>query len=199
MRIKILLFHLNLFLLFPSILFTEEYELGEPKLKSQLGIWFGPATPFPGTQLTEAINTNIGGGLFFRVNFPTNEFRLELGSSISYYTSAQNESLISVPTYGAISYTLPIELALKMQVKLGAGANYFYNTPEGSENTHPSLYIGYELSFPAGKIVNIGLRIDYTLAFESRLNPPGENPNFQVYDGHFINFGLMLNFNLNPN
>ena len=198
MKIKTLLFQTTVFILLSSSTYAQ-YELGWYKIKPQLGIWFGPATPFPGTRLSKFINTNLGGGLFFRINFPSDDFRSEIGSSISYYTSRQNERLISVPSYGAISYILPIELALQMQVKAGVGANYFKNKPENSHNAHPLLYLGYEMSFPAGKLVNIGLRIDYTLAFESRLKSPIENPDFKVHNGHFVNFGLMLNFNLNPN
>jgi hypothetical protein len=49
--------------------------------------------------------------------------------------------------------------------------------------------LGFETSFPAGRYINIGLRIDYLFIYESYL--PGATRN-----GHIINSGITLYFNL---
>ena len=176
-----------------------QFELDESRIKPELGIWFGPAAAFPGTELAGVLNTNLGGGIFFRINLPSNTFRMELGSSLNYYTSSGSASLVSVPTYGAGAYSLPLELPLLFQIKLGMAFHYFKNQPEKESAIHPAVFSGFEMSFPAGKIVNIGLRIDYYFAIESYLTPPAENPDFVLYDAHFIHVGLMISFNFNSN
>ncbi|MCX7633099.1 MAG: hypothetical protein N2Z22_07195, partial [Turneriella sp.] len=117
--------------------------------------------------------------------------------SYSYYTSPTIARLHSIPVYGALSYILPIHLPLTFQAKGGFGSNFLRNYPEGSRNWLPLGYLGFEASFPAGKVVNIGLRIDYYFVYEQHLRPPPNNPNYRLYNGHFLNFGLMVNFNLN--
>ena len=154
--------------------------------------------PFPGSALSEKLLTSLGGGIFFRLNLPANEFQTEIGTSLSYYESDINERLLSVPNYAAISYLLPIDSPLLFQIKLGTGVNYLRNIPERNENTLPLVFSGIEMSFPAGKVVNIGIRVDYYFVIESFLKATKEDPNFKIYNGHFINFGLMLHFNLNP-
>ncbi len=175
---------------------SAQVETEEWRFKPQIGVWFGPVTPVPGTKISEAITTSLGGGLFFRMNIPSNTLRLELGGSYSYYTARTVTRLHSVPVYGALAYTIPINLPLTFQLKAGAGANFLQNYPERSKNWLPAGYLGFETSFPAGKLVNIGVRADYYLVYEKHLTPPAANPNYEVVNGHFLNFGLMVNFNL---
>ncbi len=166
------------------------------KFRPQIGLWFGPVTPVPGTALSQVLNTNLGGGLFFRFNLPSDTWRTEIGSSYSYYDSRGSAALHSVPVYGAVNYTLPLNLPLTFYGKVGSGAMYLKNKPEERENWHPLGLLGFEASFPAGKWVNIGVRIDYFFVYEDYLKPPPENPNFEVVNGHLLKFGLMVNFNL---
>lgn len=173
-----------------------QVETEEWRFKPQLGIWFGPVTPVPGTKMAEVLTTSLGGGMFFRMNIPSNTLRFELGGSYSYYTSRTLARLHSLPVYGALSYTLPINLPLTFQIKAGMGGNFLRNLPEGSRNWLPAGYLGFETSFPAGKIINIGVRADYYFVYEQHLSPPPNNPNYVIYNGHFFNFGLMVNFNL---
>jgi len=167
------------------------------RFKPQIGIWFGPVTPMPGTEISNVLSTSLGGGFFFRGNIPSNTLRIEIGTSYSYYTSRAVARLHSIPVYGALCYTLPINLPLAFHVKAGAGSNFMRNAPEGSRNWLPIGMLGFETSFPAGKIINIGVRADYFFVYEKHLSPPANNPNYEVHNGHFFNFGLMVNFNLN--
>lgn len=166
------------------------------RFKPQIGIWFGPVTPVPGSKLSEVLTTSLGGGMFLRANIPSNTLRFEIGGSYSYYTSRTVARLHSIPVYGALVYTLPINLPLSFHIKGGAGGNFLRNYPEGAKNWLPMGYAGFETSFPAGRLVNIGVRADYYFVYEQHLKPPANNPNYQVYNGHFFNFGLMVNFNL---
>ena len=174
-----------------------QFELYESKIKSEIGICFGPTLVFPGTNLADKLNTSLGGGLFFRINLPNNTFRTEIGSSIHYYTSDGEATLTSIPTYIAESYSLPIDLPLLFQIKLGFGFDYLLNFPEKNKAIHPALFSGFEMSFPAGKVVEIGIQINYYFTIESYLSPPIDNPNFVLHNGHFISLGLMVNFNVN--
>ncbi len=184
---------------FVSLLFSlpifSQFELNETSLDFEAGIWFGPVTPFPGTRLANVLSTSLGGGAFIRTNIPSDTLRLEVGSSVAYYTSGGDATLISVPTYAAATYSLPFELPLLFQLKLGLGFNYFENWPERSKVIHPAVISGIEMTFPAGKLINIGLRINYYWAIESYLSRPSENPDFVVHDGHFIHIGIMVSFN----
>lgn len=166
------------------------------RFKPQIGLWFGPSTPVPGTKASDVLITSLGGGMFLRGNIPSNTLRIEVGASYSYYTSRSVARLHSIPVYGALTYTLPINLPLAFHVKLGAGSNFMRNVPEGARNWLPLGYAGFETSFPAGRLINIGVRADYYFVYEKWVSPPANNPNFEVYNAHFFNFGLMVNFNL---
>lgn len=173
-----------------------QVETEQWRFKPQIGIWFGPVTPVPGTKISDVLTTSLGGGMFFRGNLPSNTLRTEIGFSYSYYTSRTVARLHSIPVYGALVYTLPINLPLSFHVKAGAGGNFLRNYPEGAKNWLPAGYLGFETSFPAGRLINIGVRADYFLVYEQHLSPPANNPNYQLYNAHFLNFGLMVNFNL---
>ena len=97
------------------------------RFKPQLGVWFGPVTPVPGSKLAEVLTTSLGGGMFLRANIPSNTLRFEIGGSYSYYTSRTVARLHSIPVYGALVYTLPINLPLSFHVKGGAGGNFMRN------------------------------------------------------------------------
>ena len=180
------------FIYFSNSPIFAQFELEEKKIIPQIGLWFGPVTPIPGTQLSTVYKTSLGGGLFFRINFPNDTWRIEAGSSFSYYTSLQTPRLLTVPNYLAISFFIPIEFPLKFQLKVGGGATYFQNRPQYHSNTHGTFYSGFEIYFPAGKYVNVGLRIDYYLAIEEYI----KNAKVPLYNAHLLNIGLSLSFNI---
>ena len=165
-------------------------------LKMQIGGWFGPVTPFPSTRLSDELNTNLGGGGFFRFNIPTEELRLELGLAYTYYDSLGPQGLHASPYYGSLDYMLPLELPLTFQVKLGGGGIFLKNLPEEKEGHLPIVMAGLEASFPAGKYINIGVIIHYNMVIEQHLNVPEGSVNYQLTNGHLLNFGLMVNGNI---
>lgn len=187
---------LSFLLLIPIGNISAQYEIDRWRFLPQLGIWFGPVSPFPGSKISDKLDTYLGGGMFFRFNLPTDTLWTEIGVSYSHYRSNGPERLYSVPYYVALDYILPIDSAVQYMVKGGLGLNYLYIKPEHKYNTHPVLFIGTEFSFPAGKWVNIGLRGDYYFVYEKYLDAPKDNPDFEVINGHFFNIGLMVNFNL---
>ncbi|MCS6984451.1 MAG: hypothetical protein NZM25_04895 [Leptospiraceae bacterium] len=173
-----------------------QFEEESWRFRPQIGLWFGPVTPFPGSALSYYLDTNLGGGIFWRMNLPSDTWRSEVGTSYSYYDSRFQSALHTVPVYGAVDYLLPIELPLTFYAKLGFGAMYVFSEPNKRENWHPLMLLGYEASFPAGKWVNIGARIDYFFVYEGYLRPPPHFPGYRVVNAHLLKFGLMVNFNL---
>lgn len=172
-------------------------EIEEDKIKQQAGIWFGPVTPFPGSEISDYLNTYLGGGLFYRIALPSNTWMTEVGISYSYYQSDTTAALDSVPFYTAIVYKLPFELPVDINAKAGLGGNFLMVYPEEKYNTFPLFFSGFEMSFPAGKWVNIGLRADYYFVYEKYLDPPEDAVNYKKINGHFFNLGLMVNVNIN--
>ncbi len=190
---RALLFSFFLTLL-PSSLFAQ-YEIGDTIRRIQIGGWFGPVTPVPGTELSQVINTNLGGGMFTR--YGEGFWTAELGGAYHYYPSDGPEALHLAPVYGMGLFELPFDLPIKMNAGFGAGSVYATNEPERTENWLPLFIAGYEFYFPAGPWVNIGLRLDYLLAWEQHLSPPDNSPsNYKMLNGHFIQVGLTINVNL---
>lgn len=184
------------FFIVSQTIFGQFEEVETWRFRPQIGLWFGPVTPFPGSALAQVLNTNLGGGIFFRMNIPSDTWRFEMGSSYSYYDSSYQAALVTVPVYGAVNYLIPLELPLTFYAKFGSGGMYVYNKPNKRENWHPLFLLGFESSFPAGKWVNIGIRIDYFFVYEKYLSPPPGFPGYQVVNAHLLKFGLMVNFNL---
>lgn len=160
--------------------------------KPQIGAWFGPVTPLAETD--KLVDVNLSGGIFFRYNLPSTNFILKyfkLGIDTSYqkYTSRGITEIHMVPLYGSIIGLLPIEMPIKIQLKFGAGAGYFYIRPDRIEQWDPVIATGLEVSFPAGRLINIGLRVDYLYIDQSYIREKAE-------DGHFLNIGVSLYFNI---
>ncbi len=160
--------------------------------KPQLGGWFGPVTPLGETD--ELFDTELSGGIFFRINLPKDNFILKyfkIGVDISYqhYESKGINDLHFVPLYGSILGLLPIDIPVRIQLKWGAGAAYLYQRPDRLELWEPVIHTGLEVSFPAGRTVNIGLRLDYLYIYEGYLDSNAEG-------GHFLNIGICLYFNI---
>ncbi len=159
----------------------------DPFEKPQVGIWFGPVTPVYTT--ADDLDTYLGGGLFLR----TNSFirGLKFGFDTSYQTFGSDgvNELTMIPVYGSFIYRLPVNMPLAFQLKYGMGGARLYMRPDRVTQWDPLFSLGIETSFPAGRIFNIGLRIDYLLLYEKHMEGATRN-------GHFINAGITLFFNL---
>ena len=40
------------------------------RVKHEIGLWIGASNPLPGTELDAALDSNLGGGLFYRMTWP---------------------------------------------------------------------------------------------------------------------------------
>ncbi len=153
----------------------------------QFGGWFGPITPLYTTN--RVVETKLGGGAFLRVNTPLNPLKIGLDGSYQHYTSRGVNDLTLWPVYGSAIYRLPIRFALNFQLKAGAGACLVKMKPDRLEQWDPMAMLGFEAAFPAGKFINIGLRIDYLFIYEGYIKGARRN-------GHVLNTGITLYFNL---
>jgi hypothetical protein len=149
----------------------------------QAGIWFGPITP-----VNIPVDAGIGGGLFYRHTMPWKYLKVGFDTSFQYYDSKTVNNLILVPFYASALFLLPINLPVKIQLKTGFGGNLAYAEPDSEFQVYPMFTAGFEVSFPAGRLVNIGLRVDYLLVIESHLT--------NGVNGHFFNIGLSVYLNL---
>lgn len=168
-------------------LYAERRDAGDYFLKPQAGLWFGPITPVFTTG--QEVDTNLGGGVYFRYNTPFKPLKIGLDTSYQHFNSRGVNELTLWPVYGSFIYRIPIKFALTFQLKAGAGGCSVRIKPDNEQQWDPMGMIGVEGSFPAGKIVNIGLRIDYLFIYESYLKGATRN-------GHVINTGLTLYFNM---
>jgi len=156
--------------------------------KPQLGLWYGPVTPILDTG--DNVEPDLGGGAFFRYNLPYEPLKLGFDSSYQKYESKGIASLRLIPAYFNLVYLLPIDLPVKIQLKGGAGFCHVYMEPDRIAQWDPLFMAGTEISFPAGKMANIALRIDYLCVYEEYLPRATKN-------GHVINAGISLYFNIN--
>ncbi len=156
-------------------------------LNPQVGLWFGPVTPVYTT--ADDVDTNLGGGLFFRYNTPYRPLKIGLDGSYQWYSSRGVNSLTLWPVYGSVLYRLPIKFALTFQVKAGAGGCYVKVKPDDVRQWDPMGMVGFETSFPAGKYVNIGLRLEYQYIYEGYIQGARRN-------GHSVVTGITLYFNV---
>lgn len=155
---------------------------------SQVGVWFGPITPLGDTD--EHIDTNLGGGAFFRYQLPWNILKLGFDVSYQEYNSLGINSLQMVPMRLEALFYLPFKkLPVNLQVKVGAGAAYLHPMPRDIHTVDPLIVAGFEISFPAGRIVNIGARIEYMYLIEFFNDPNAKG-------GHFLNAGISIYFNI---
>jgi hypothetical protein len=157
-------------------------------LKPQVGIWFGPITPVYTTE--EHLDAAIGAGIFVRYNTPWRLLKIGLDTSYHKFESDGVNELTTIPVYGNLIYLLPLNWPVKIQLKAGAGSGYVHMMPDDSSQWDPVFMAGAEISFPAGRLINIGLRIDYIHFYE------GYADNYKE-GGHIVNAGLSLYFNIN--
>jgi len=179
---------MSLFIIFNTINAEAGRSRKDYFLYPQVGFWFGPVTPLGPTR--DAVDAALGGGAFFRYNLPIKSLKLGVDSSYQHFTSRGVNELYTVPVYGNLVYLLPFNLPVKLQIKAGCGASYVYIKPDKIDQWDPTFMTGFELSFPAGRIVNIGLRLDYLCVYEGYTKKSQHN-------GHIFNAGVSLFFNLN--
>lgn len=156
--------------------------------RPQIGAWFGPITPMFKTG--DNLETNLGGGGFFRYNLPIDSLKVGLESSYQKFDSKGVDELRLIPAYMNLVYLLPFNFPVRAQVKGGAGFCHVEMKPDKISQWDPMFSTGVEISFPAGKMANIALRIDYMLIFERHIEGAKNN-------GHVINAGVSLYLNLN--
>ncbi|MDH4200512.1 MAG: hypothetical protein OEV66_09050 [Spirochaetia bacterium] len=186
------------FLLFIASPVFSQYEEKDFRLQPVLGLWFGPIAAVPGTELSTIFNTSLSAGFFARLNIPSDNFLMETGIFYSQLNSDLNAKLLTLPAYMAAVYKLPVDFALSFYFKGGAGMGFFQNQPENHGGFLPVFFGGFETSFPAGKFINIGVRFDYFMIYETWMNPPTNTSNVKMVNGHIFNVGIMANFNTNP-
>ena len=80
-------------------------------LKPQIGLWFGPITPVYTTN--EAVDTDIGVGLFARYNTPLRLLKIGLDFSYQNYDSQGVNELTVMPVYGSLIFLLPLNIFIK--------------------------------------------------------------------------------------
>jgi len=156
-------------------------------LRPQVGLWFGPITPVFDT--ADLLETNLGGGLFFRYNTPLRSLKLGLDSSYQHFKSKGVNELTFVPVCANLVYMLPLSLPVRFQLKAGAGTGYVSSEPDDYSQWDPVFMGGLEISFPAGRIINIGLRLDYYNIYEGYISGSDRN-------GHVFTAGISLYFNM---
>ncbi len=157
--------------------------------RPQVGVWYGPITPVYET--SDVVDTGLGGGAFFRYNLPFQNWKLGLEASYQPYKSDKTlNELDLVPVYGNLLYLLPLRLPLRFQLKAGAGGCRVHMEPDNVTQWDPLFTTGLEISFPAGKLLNVALRLDYLLVYEKHIEGAERN-------GHFFNAGISMYLNLN--
>ncbi|MBP7738047.1 MAG: hypothetical protein KA369_18870 [Spirochaetes bacterium] len=155
--------------------------------KPQIGAWFGPVTPLD--DLGKRVETNLGGGAFIRFTFPWQYLKFGIDSSYQQFKSKGVNELQFVPLYGNLLFQIPVEFPVRFQFKGGIGGAWLSIKPDNKNGWDPIFMAGFEVSFPAGRIVNIGLRIDYIYIYEGYLKGSKAG-------GHIINTGIQLYFNI---
>ncbi|HOP63023.1 MAG TPA: outer membrane beta-barrel protein [Spirochaetota bacterium] len=158
--------------------------------KPQIGLWYGPVAPMYGTETADYLEPSLGGGAFFRYNLPIDSLKLGLDSSYQQYDSEGVNEIRLIPVYTNLLWLLPINLPIRVQLKGGAGFCKVRMEPDDINQWDPMFMAGAEISFPAGKLANIALRLDYLMIYEEYLEEGTDN-------GHFFNAGISLYFNLN--
>lgn len=164
----------------------------------------------PSSELDQVLDSNIGMGLFYRINWPW-IFLTEFGGSYATYFSQTTQNLTVVPVYVALVYPLPIASRINVMLKAGGGYSYLVVRPTNRWGWDPSAYVGTEFSLLVTRRFRIGLRIDYNLVYEKHLDPPPETEwfrylpgstdpryqqtnDFKLVNGHFFHFGIMAAF-----
>jgi hypothetical protein len=157
------------------------------KYQPSIGLWFGPTAPLASTN--KAVDGHLGGGILTRGNLPFWDLYYSFDFSWLHFTSNVEKTLDLFPFAASLMYLLPWSLPVKVFLKVGSGSTFVKIQPENKGGWDPTFTAGTEFFFPAGKIVRIGLRVDYYWIIERYL------PRAQR-DGYALNIGLTVYFNL---
>jgi hypothetical protein len=155
--------------------------------KPQVGAWFGPITPMG--EAGKRVETNLGYGGFARFTFPWPFLKIGADASYQKFKSKGVNELQFVPVYGNLLFQIPVDFPVRFQFNAGAGAGWISVKPDNKSQWDPIFMGGFEVSFPAGRIVNIGLRIDYIYIYEGYIKG-------SKYGAHILNTGIQLYFNI---
>ncbi len=185
-NVKILLFLVLLVVAFSSSAYSKASRK-DYFLRPQVGLWFGPLTPIYKT--ADDVDVDLGAGLFVRYNTPIRNLKFGFDTSYQHYESKGVNELYVVPFYGNLLFLLPLDLPVKFQVKAGFGGSWIKIEPDNASQVDPTFGTGVELSFPAGRSINIALRIDYLYLYEGHIEGSKQG-------GHLINAGISLYLNL---
>jgi len=187
------------------------------RINNELGFWLGASNPMPGTELDEILDSVVGMGGFYRINWPW-IFHLESGFSYSYYTSRTTARATIAPVYAAVDYKLPFPWKLETFIKAGGGYAHVSIRPDNKEGWEPLGYAGLEFSLLASRHFRIGMRLDYNIIYEQNSSKPTQNDlitlwqlsrgylptsldprydsygRFRLKNGEFFHFGIMMSF-----
>ncbi|MDA3898996.1 MAG: hypothetical protein PF637_00600 [Spirochaetes bacterium] len=155
--------------------------------RPQAGIWFGPAAPL--FETAEEVDSALSGGAYAKVSTFYRPVKIGLDLSYQHHKSASLTSVKMVPVYSSLQYRLPIKTPINFVLKAGGGVTRIWMEPDMVSQWDPTFMGGFEISFPLGKWINVGLRTDYLMLYEKHLEGADIN-------GHFFNVGLSLFFNL---
>ncbi len=193
---------LPLFALLFVFFLTGRPASAEFKYRPALGVWFGPTAPVAVTN--ESVDGFLGGGIFHRGNLPVSNLFYNVDLSWLYFNSILENRMHMFPVVGSLMYRLPLDLPVNFLIKAGGGLNYVYIKPEKTGGWDPVVHFGSEFFFPAGKVVRIGLRLDFLWTLEKHL----ESSQRQVYkdgtyqtitgaqtDAFTVHMGLSVYFN----
>jgi hypothetical protein len=201
LRIVIMIFYIY------NPLFSQTFEEG---IKHEVGFWVGGSFPAPNSKMANRLDSSLGFGLFYRLDWPS-PFLLEGGLSYGNYQSLSTQQLLTIPVYFSLCYPIPAFTKFQLLGKLGAGATYLQIRPYNVSGWDPILYGGFEFSILASKRFKVGLRLDGYYIYDSfRKKPdtldllllyPGtfdprtyNSLQYKNVDGTVYNFGLMVSF-----
>jgi hypothetical protein len=196
LRKKLILNKISIFFIFILLIFLCQTNVLAREVdyftRPQAGIWFGVLQPVYTTY--DLLGTAIGGGAFFRYNTPVRDLKVGLETSYQDYgpRGLRGVNYLTLwPIYGDLLYRIPVSLKVPFtfQLKAGAGATWVKIRPDRVTQWDPLGMLGFEFSFAAGRLINIGLRIDYLLIYEQHIEGAQRN-------GHVLNAGISIYFNI---
>ena len=140
------------------------------------------------------INLSGRWRILYGMIVPLDNLKIGLDSSYQYYTPKPDEgvnTLTLVPVYGDLVYRIPLPMKIPFifQLKAGAGGCWVKIRPDRVNQWDPMGMAGVEGSFAAGRLINIGFRVDYLLIYEQHIKGAKRN-------GHVLNTGLTIYFNI---
>lgn len=188
--------------IFVFLFLSQNQVRAEFTYRPAIGLWFGPTAPLAST--ADSVDGYLGGGIFHRGNLPLQNFFYNFDISYLHFTSNLENRIHMFPFVGSLMYRPTFDLPVNFLFKAGLGMNYVSIKPERVHGWDPVALLGTEFYFPAGKIIRIGLRIDflwtierYIKGYERQVYEDGEYKTVSGAhrDGFTLNLGLSVYFN----